>query len=150
MNRKLRTTLPSYTEMRERTEVHSKMDKLKLKQKHYFDRSTKPLSTLAKEDVVRIRDQDAWNRKATVLQEVGLRSYEVRTEDGSVLRRNRRHLLKTKEHFQESSCDVEDEHAVSIPTDTIPVKESTEEEASSAPVLRRSGRQTKKPDRLML
>lgn len=151
MNRKIRTTLPYYTEIKE-SEVLTKMDTLKRRQKHYFDKSTKPLSPLAKDDVVRIQDQDTWSRKATVLQEVGPRSYEVRTEDGNVFRRNRRNLLKTKEHFQETSCDAENENVVSLP-DTVPERRTNahnQTNVSLAPVLRRSKRQIKKPVRLDL
>lgn len=57
------------------------------------DKTTKTLRPLAKDDVVRIQDQGVWNRKATV----GPRSYEVETEEGHVVRRNRCILLKTKE-----------------------------------------------------
>uniref|UniRef100_A0A3Q1GA47 Integrase catalytic domain-containing protein n=1 Tax=Acanthochromis polyacanthus TaxID=80966 RepID=A0A3Q1GA47_9TELE len=122
MNRKLRTTLPCYTRIKRNKEIQTKLDNLKRKQKNYYDKATKTLTPLAKDDVVRIHDQDTWSRKATVLQEVGPRSYEVRTEDGNVLRRNRRNLLKTKEHFQETTL----------------------------PALRRSERHIKKPVRLDL
>lgn len=96
------------------------MENLKWKQKQRYDKSTKALRPLAKDDVVRIQDQDAWNRKATVLQEIGPRPYEVRTEEGHVFRRNRLHLLKIKETFQETLCgDADGKDAVSQ-ADTLP------------------------------
>lgn len=155
MNRKLRTTLPCYTEIKQNQGIQTKMDNLKKKQKHHFDKATKALSPLAKDDIVRIQDQDAWYRKATVLQEVGPRSYEVRTEDGNVLRRNRRNLLKTKEHFQETSCvDAQSKDAVSS-SNTVPEMKLNEHERSNdvtvaLPALRRSERNIKKPVRLDL
>ncbi|KAL0147186.1 hypothetical protein M9458_057509, partial [Cirrhinus mrigala] len=38
-----------------------------------------------------------WSKRATVLEEVNPKSYMVRTEDGQILRRNLRSLLKMKE-----------------------------------------------------
>ena len=85
-----------------------------------YDKPTKTLRPLARDDVVRIQDQDAWDRKATVLQEVGPRSYEVRTEEGHVLRRNRHHLLRTEESFKEPECEDEDGHASVSRGGTVP------------------------------
>uniref|UniRef100_A0A8C6T6T6 Integrase catalytic domain-containing protein n=1 Tax=Neogobius melanostomus TaxID=47308 RepID=A0A8C6T6T6_9GOBI len=153
MNRKLRTTLPCYTETKQNMVIQTKLDYQKRKQKRYYDKATKTLSPLAKDDVVRIQDQNAWSRKATVLQEVGPRSYEVRTEDGNVLRRNRRNLLKTKEHFQETSCDdAQSKDALSTQNST-PELRSTElgqTNDDAIPALRRSEHHIKKPVRLDL
>lgn len=152
MNRRLRTTLPCYTDIKPNTGIQKKLENMKWKQKQRFDKSTKPLSPLAKDDVVRIQDQDAWNRKATVLQEVGPRSYEVKTEEGHVLRRNRRSLLKTKETFTETEIDADAVSASAASNDDTDghSQEDTSNVQSELPVLRRSGRQTKRPDRLDL
>lgn len=48
------------------------------------------LKSLSKDDMVRIADPNVWNRKATVVQEVGPRSDAVRSEENQILRRNRR------------------------------------------------------------
>lgn len=152
MNRKLRTTLPCYTDIKQDTGILTKLNNLKWKQKRRYDKSTKSLSPLAKDDVVRIQDQDAWNRKATVLQEVGPRSYEVKTEEGHVLRRNRRSLLKTKETFTETECDMDAVTADAVPnlnTDGHMQADASNVQ-SELPVLRRSERQIKRPDRLNL
>lgn len=109
MSRKLHTTLPCYAESKQSEEIIKKQEHLKWKQKQQYDKGTRALGLLAKDDVVRIQDQNAWSRKAIVLQEAGPRSYDVRTEEGHVLRRNRRNLLKTKESFQEEQCGEEDE-----------------------------------------
>lgn len=107
MNRKLRTTLSCYSDIKENADIQTKLEIMKWKQKQRYDKSTNTLRPLAKDDVVCIQDQDAWNRKATVLEEVGPTSYEVRTKEGHVLRRNRRNLLKTKEAFTETQCEDE-------------------------------------------
>lgn len=103
--------------------------------------------------MVRIQDRDAWNRKATVLQEVGPRSYEVRTEEGFILRRNRRNLLKTKETFQETLCGGVDVNDAVSHANTVPelksdghVKTETSSVSAGSPPLRRSQRQIKRPD----
>lgn len=53
MNRKQRTTLPRYTEFKQRTAIQAKMENLKWKQKQRYDETTKALKPLAKDDVVR-------------------------------------------------------------------------------------------------
>lgn len=57
---------------------------LKWKQKQRYDNSTETVKPLINDDVERIQEQDAWSRKATVLREIGPRSYEVRAKDGDV------------------------------------------------------------------
>ncbi|KAE8276916.1 Retrovirus-related Pol polyprotein [Larimichthys crocea] len=152
MNRKLRTTLPCYTAIKPNTGTQKKFKDMKWKQKQRYDKSTKPLSPLAKDDVVRIQDQDAWNRKATVLQEVRPRSYEVLTEEGNVLRRNRRSLLKTKETFTETDNDADgcNADAASSANSDEHLQVDTSDVQTELPVLRRSERQIKRPDKLNL
>lgn len=55
------------------------------------------LQVLSKNDIVRVEDANCWDRKAVVLEEVNPRSYVVRTENGQILRRNRKSLLETQE-----------------------------------------------------
>ena len=45
--------------------------------------------------------------KEKVEQQVDVRSYAVRTEDGRLFRRNRRHLRQSKEPFMPKDADVE-------------------------------------------
>ena len=50
-------------------------------------------------EIVRVKPTDRSGQwfKACVEQQVDVRSYEVRTEDGKIFRRNRRHLRNSKE-----------------------------------------------------
>ena len=48
--------------------------------------------------------KEPW-KKATVQGEVNVRSYNVCTEDGSILRHNRRHLKATKEQPMQPQTD---------------------------------------------
>lgn len=59
-----------------------------------------PLPPLNESDQVRIlKKNNGWATKAWVEKPVAPRSYQVHTEDGSHLRRNRQHLLKIHEDF---------------------------------------------------
>lgn len=163
MGRKLRTTLPCWVKEKQNRQLRQRLQLLKQKQKTYYDKSTRSLKPLSKDDVVRIEDQNAWNKKATVLQEVGPRSYTIRTEEGQILRRNHRSLLKTQEVFQEHTNDtLESSHLP--PADSNDTPESSylppedsndtchhsETNVPNSPVLRRSTRIVKKPERLNL
>ena len=48
-----------------------------------------------------MEDSNIWSKKAAVLEEVSPRSYWVQKEDGQIVRRNRRSLLKTQETLQQ-------------------------------------------------
>uniref|UniRef100_A0A3B5RDT7 Integrase catalytic domain-containing protein n=1 Tax=Xiphophorus maculatus TaxID=8083 RepID=A0A3B5RDT7_XIPMA len=91
-------------------------------------------------------------RKATVLKEVSPRSYELQTDDGQVLRRNRKSLLKTQE--QDSQKQGQDEsdagHQARETTDPHGVgKDALPNNTSSTHVLRRSTRTRRPPERLI-
>ena len=69
----------------------------------YYNRGTRELSALKKDDVVRIKPRNSgrtgrWT-KGCVIEQVGVRSYNVKTEDGRIFRRNRKFLRQTKEPF---------------------------------------------------
>ena len=58
----------------------------------------KELPKLQPYDKVRIKYQNNWKRKGTVLRKLDQpRSYVVKTDEGQIIKRNRRHLLKTRE-----------------------------------------------------
>ena len=157
MNRRIRTTLPFYLRKEwQHTMLQKKLVQLKAKQKTNYDRSAKCLQPLSRNDQVRIEGPETWDRKATVLQEVGPRSYIVRTEEVQVLRWNRHSLLKTPEAVQEHNT-VESE-SYPAPSELSNNKTGTDshhntEKHRDTPdthVLRRSTRQKKKPDKLDL
>lgn len=95
-------------------------EKLKInqqRQKNIFDRHTKALNPLEEGDTVRMRPvrlKDASWRKATVLEKLDDRSYNVELPNGNVLRRNRVDLRATKEQPEvtdDSRSDLEDPSA---------------------------------------
>lgn len=73
----------------------------KIKESSYYNRGAREKSKLHEGDTVRIRPfgrEKTWT-KAQVEDQVDSRSYEVRTEDGRVYRRNRTHLRRSREPF---------------------------------------------------
>ena len=119
------------------------------------------LLPLTRNDTVRLEQGCNWNQKATVLEEVGPRSYRVKTEDGQILRRNRKSLLKTKETLQDQSSEdpiwsapaeqpsLPDSGGVAEPIPSL-LDSGGVAEPIPSPVLRRSARTIKAPDRLNL
>lgn len=91
MNRKLRTRLPSAEHLLHKR--HRDFTKMNSQSKAY-NRNAKPLCPLEQTDTVRVRCDGKWGPVAKVIKETTPRSYEVLTEYGNTLQRNRRHLLK--------------------------------------------------------
>ncbi|KAI7789577.1 hypothetical protein IRJ41_019347 [Triplophysa rosa] len=152
MGRKLRTTLPYVTKQNKNRAWRKKQICLKQKQKAIYDKTSRSLRPLATKDTVRLENNNTWNKRATVLEAVNPRSYTVKTEDGQILRRNRRSLLKTQETMPEEHSENETE-SETLPTTqaTSPVIDNRKKhEEIHLPEQRRSQRTIKPPDRLNL
>lgn len=111
--RRTRTLLPTSKELLEPQlvrDVRERKLQRKEAQTRYFNRKVKELLSLTEGDVVRMKPQvsDGKQRwaKAQVQQQVDVRSYAVRTEDGRLFRRNHRHLQQSKEQFVAKDVDV--------------------------------------------
>jgi hypothetical protein len=163
-SRMLRTKLPSSPASLQ-PEVLSRREALcerQAKQKSYYDSTgTRQLPSLQPGDVVRVQHQGQWQRGIVNSKHSSPRSYIVETEHGSTLRRNRRHLIKTKEDppvcsppiedgetstsssssFNESTPSVLTSSSTSSPTPPGLIK------TINAPVSTRSGRVVKLPVR---
>jgi len=92
-------------------------------------------------EIVRMRDiaDTCWKHKAKVIKLVAPHSYNVLRQDGRVFRRNRHHLLPTKESFAVSD---EIDYAVPLQTPseepeptplTAPVSTESEERPAARP-----------------
>jgi hypothetical protein len=116
------------------------------------------LPSLQPGDVVRVQHQGQWQRGIVNSEHSSPRSYIVETEHGSTLRRNRRHLIKTKEDPPVCSPPIEDGETSTSSSPSL--NESTPSLSTSsasslpgiiktinAPVLTRSGRVVKLPVR---
>ena len=77
------------------------------KQAKYYNQNTKELPPLQTREVVRVApkpgDKERKWFKARVEDQIDIPSYKVRTEDGRLYRRNRRHLRQSKEPFAQTS-----------------------------------------------
>ena len=104
-SRRTRTLLPTTTTRLKpamRTDTLEKMTRRKAKQALYFNFGAKELTELNPGDVVGVKPLHASKRnspwlRAQVQGKVDIRSYQVRTEDGQVYRRNRRHLSQKQD-----------------------------------------------------
>jgi len=70
------------------------------KQKQHYDRSAKELKPLNVNDSARVQFGKIW-KPAKILDRLGDRSYTVQTRDGGIYRRNRRHLIQTRENLSD-------------------------------------------------
>ena len=60
-------------------------------------------------DVVRLKHGNRWKKAVVLSKHTAPRSYILKTVDGAVLRRNRRHLRHTKESFTVVNDDYIDD-----------------------------------------
>ena len=116
----------------------------------------KLLPNLQPEDSVRFHDGNSWSRRAKVVAEAPEpRSYIIKTDKHTTIRRNRRHLLKTNEQFDLDSSDLEsllpaDEVSSDGSDGTVAYEIDDDAEwIQPAPVQQRtrSGRTVKMPNR---
>lgn len=97
--RRTRTSIPTAPSLLQPEIPHGARDKM-LKRKEiqtkFYNRNTKELPQLQPGDKVHVQtdNKSKWY-KAKVQEQVDIRSYNIRTEDGRVYRRNRRHLRKS-------------------------------------------------------
>ncbi|KAH7937373.1 hypothetical protein HPB49_011162 [Dermacentor silvarum] len=156
--RRLRTTLPDVRPCPGRSV-----------QKHRpTDHSSQQLPSLNPRDMVRMKE-GAWAAKGQVVQATTYpRSYNIITKDRTILRRNQRHLLPTREAFrQRGLCESEEDlrqgaderssayssnDAAESPATTGGIPASFNAPAglqqNQEPALRRSTRERRPPQRL--
>ena len=147
-------------------EIHTKQRSMQERQKRYFDRDAKDLPPLPCGSEVRIQPFEGhrWGR-GTVIKQVDPKSYLVRRENGSVERRNRKHLRHTKEQSLTDPNGKEDEaeyywqreetteeiterntpEPTTKPMNTPEPIETHNEETNKTNVTTRSGRVVRKP-----
>ena len=102
-------------ETRNTKKQYNRLLKNKNKQAKYYNKNAKDKQQLKLGDIVRVSPvakHQPW-KKARVETEEGIRSYRIKTEDGSSYRRNRIHLRGTNEPFQEESLESQIEKSPS-------------------------------------
>ncbi len=155
MGRRLRANLPVKQKLLNvpgsRKLIEHKRSR-KQKQKQYYDRTARSLPLLQCGSRVAVRDVQRrdWSTRGTVLREVAPRSYNVRTDNGGELRRNRRDLLLTSRNVPgvsvPSSIVPASVSASIVPTSVVPTS-SAEMSTSASRVVTRSGRVSTPPSR---
>ena len=75
----------------------------------YYNKQSKTLSQLKSNDVVRVKHGNRWEKAVVVNTHMTPRSYIIKTADGTVLRRNRRHLRHTDEDITMVNSDYIDD-----------------------------------------
>ena len=102
--------LPWTLEPPNAAQVKDKLIKRQVAQKHYYDKSSKPLPPLKPNEHVRYRDGLIWKPAIVMSTHAAPHSYIIQTQNGTILRRNRRHLKRTAEQvpITQSYDDEED------------------------------------------
>lgn len=154
MSRRLRSVLPN-TNSQLQPEVvsykdgHEKRQQRQQHQKRYYDRSSKPLSPLRNGELVRLQEQGRWKPAVIIQQADTERSYLLRTPDGQVYRRNRRHLRNTKEnlgyagHKEKDATQNLSEEYTQEPTPYLHDTHTHEPPTNPTSYYTRSGREVK-------
>ncbi len=107
MGRQLRSVLPITSKHLEPNVPSTKYVREQISRSHektkmYYDKSSNPPKPLEIGESVRIRTRKGLWKRAIVCEKINSKSYIVDTDDGGRYRRNRRHLLKTREEVVSS------------------------------------------------
>ena len=160
MNRQLRTTLPAVNnKIRQKGATNA----TKVPQKSSNKPQNRTLQPLEAGDFVRFRRKNAWDRKGVIVEKCKQpRSYKIATDKGTTVRRNRKHLLHTKEdlkpmeHFMELS-DSEPDDPQHLPPQAVAPEASPADQRVQLeqrnlnlqhPRVTRSGRAVQRPRHL--
>ena len=76
-------------------------------QKNYYDKTTKNLPILKPNDTVWYQSKQSWEPAVVLNHHPVPRSYNIRTAEGTTLRRNRRHLKKNNEDPPDVTTTIE-------------------------------------------
>ena len=160
MGRRTKTLLPTSSKLLEpkviKTKiVRSELQQQKERQKRFYDKCTKELTTLQPGQNVRVQIGKQW--KPAVITSVASepRSYNIRTPDGQTYRRNRCHLMPSRsthsdQPFDDNWPDYEstvNEQSSQSESTTESTEHSTNTGPGTGPTLRRSRRNTHRPAR---
>ena len=142
--RRTKTLLPTAGTLLQPNIMEGTEDKLKerkTKQALFYNKGKKELPELQPGDTVRMKplpsDKEKLWRKGSVVKQVAPRSYEVDLQ-GTMLRRNRIHLVKTKEPSPQ--LDLESQENLPASSTPLPVEGPPVMQTRSGRVIHRPGR----------
>ena len=154
MNRRLRTDLQTHhkellPKPSDLKATRKALEQRKLEQKRYYDRSAKELPPLHPNDSVRICHKGKWEPAVVIDLDETPRSYHVRTQDGSIFRRNRRHLLEVPKSEDNEQIATAETTMTNVQRSPMKVTHegNSEQHHTTDQVTTRSGRVVKKPKR---
>lgn len=158
MGRRLKSKIPTSATLlapESNIQIQDNLKQRQDKQKAYFDRQTKLLSNVHIGDHVRMQRGDVWQPAVIIKEHEQPRSFIVQTQDGKTYRRNRKHLLKTREKCLATNNAVDDtdgemdSHVTDTQSSTVDLGSQDVELSESQPqgYTTRSGRQIKMPSR---
>ncbi len=160
--RRTKTTLPTSStllqpQVIDPRAVEEAIKKKKEKQKQNFDQHTKQLPDLLPGDKVRYETNRGLKPAVVIEKRKEPRSYMIRTSNGLVLRRNRRHLYNSTVSNQLSDCDLDDDNlSKDQPPQQVPIAMGAQAQAAqrddqhvqeAQPYRTLSGRASRKPAR---
>ncbi|XP_068671155.1 uncharacterized protein [Montipora foliosa] len=137
-------------------DVDQKLKLQKSKQSFHYNKTTRELQELKPGDTACVQPLKLGKKnwvQAQVDEKVDIRSYRVRTEDGSVYRRNRRHLRRTQETPKTKAEELPDKVCPDEPTPpsiaptTVEQRPASGTSATPVPTTTRSGRIVRHPER---
>ncbi|GAA6075537.1 uncharacterized protein K02A2.6-like [Tachysurus ichikawai] len=99
------------------SQVHEQLRQRQKKQKQHYDRIAKYIADLQPGEGIRMQKGDPWKPAVVLEKHEQPRSFIVKTPDGKLFRRNRRHLRKTRETHSstfEKSVDMDTDSQQSV------------------------------------
>lgn len=144
-NRSLRTKVPCM-DRQPAGPARQKLQQRQQKQSFYFNRHARPLRPLNPGDAVRVCNGNQWEAARVVGPHACPRSYDIVTENGSDLRRNRRHLILTREDAP-IGCSSDLSSLPVVSPKTLPVESRTATATASSCIKTSFGRTIKPPVR---
>ena len=135
MGRRIRTNLPILEDLLTPKGAHKvKVAKIKekQKQKQQHDKRAKHLRDLKPGEHVRIRDHvtGIWSMQGSVQREVAPRSYQIQTEHGASLRRNR---VDLKPQVSSQQCEEQPDSTAQVGDTTSGLLDQTSENEATDP-----------------
>ena len=131
-NRKLRTTLPKMMEPRQ---TDSRRPNIPTPVIQRYNQTAKDLKPLHRGQTIRYHHNGKWSRHGMILNtKEQIRSYQLLNDEGNVIRRNRRHLIPSKDKFsvreEVPDTNIHEEQSKEDPTPTSVHQEPSTTEQS--------------------
>ena len=120
--------------------MRDKLERRQQHQKRLYDQGAKPLASLQPNDV-RYQAGKVWKPAVIISEHSSPRSYNIQTSEGTILRRNRHHLRRTKETLvpcADYDDYYDDELDIDITSGTQQPNEPLQQTELSQPCERRS------------